>query len=139
MPDSVPALHHVVFCVHREHQDGAADFWRGLGFEFIDIDLVEEGLRVLLDWSRGIEVISPTDPSRAEATEVVKFLEQQGEGVYSVVVRTADADASVSIAERYGATVEFRQHRDGTFPLDEVRLSPLHGMSVTILVTDMPG
>jgi hypothetical protein len=96
-------------------------------------------MRVLLDWSRGIEIISPTDSSRTEAGEVVKFLDEQGEGVYSVVVRTADADASVSIAERHGATVEFRQHREGTFPLDEVRLSPLHGMPVTILVTDMPG
>ncbi|MCU0270091.1 MAG: hypothetical protein MUF83_15790, partial [Acidimicrobiales bacterium] len=56
---STPSLHHVVFCVHAENQDRAADFWRDLGFEFADIDVPDVGLRVLLDWTRGIEIISP--------------------------------------------------------------------------------
>ena len=34
MTETLPSLHHVVFCVRRENQDEAADFWRALGFEF---------------------------------------------------------------------------------------------------------
>ena len=137
MTEALPALHHVVFCVQRENQDEAADFWRALGFEFVDIDLPDVGLRVLLDWGRGIEIIAPTEAAGPEAADVEEFLEQQGEGVYSVVVRTADIAGPISIAATYGAEVEFQQHREGTgFALDEARLHPLHGMPVTLLATD---
>ncbi len=139
MAETLPSLHHVVFCVQRENQDEAAAFWRALGFEFVDIDLPDVGLRVLLDWGRGIEIIAPTEAVGPEAADVEEFLEQHGEGVYSVVVRTADIAGPISIAATYGAEVEFQQHREGTgFALDEARLQPLHGMAVTILATDRP-
>jgi methylmalonyl-CoA/ethylmalonyl-CoA epimerase len=139
MTEPLPCLHHVVFCVHREHQDDAAAFWRDLGFEFAEIDLPDVGLRVLLDWDRGIEIISPTDLVVDESAQVRRFLDERGEGVYSVVVRTTDIAAPVSIAERHGATVAFQQHRgDENFQLDEVMLDPIHGMPVTFLATDLP-
>ena len=139
MTEALPALHHVVFCVQRENQDEAADFWRALGFEFVDIDLPDVGLRVLLDWGRGIEIIAPTAVAGAEAADVEEFLEQHGEGVYSVVVRTADIAGPISVAAKHGAEVEFQQHRGGAgFALDEARLRPVHGMPVTILATDRP-
>jgi methylmalonyl-CoA/ethylmalonyl-CoA epimerase len=143
VPDSpaiaVPALHHVVFCVHRENQDHAASFWQDLGFTFVDIDLPDVGLRVLLDWDRGIEIISPTGATVPEAADVEEFLAQRGEGVYSVVVRTADVAGPIAVAERYGARVDYQQHRGGPeegYHLDEARLSPWHGMPVTFLATD---
>jgi hypothetical protein len=137
--NSVPALHHVVFCVQRENQDRAASFWQELGFAFVDIDLPDVGLRVLLDWDRGIEIISPTAAAGPEAADVAQFLAERGEGVYSVVVRTADVAAPISVAERYGVRVDYQQHRGSQeegYQLDEARLSPLFGMPVTVLATD---
>ena len=140
MGDATPSLHHVVFCVRRTNLDEVVAFWRDLGFEFADIDLPDVGLRVMLDWDRGIEVIAPTEGAGEVAAPFERFLDAQGEGVYSVVVRTADVDAPISIAARYGATVEYQQHRDeGGHSLDEASLSPMHGMRLTFLSTDRPG
>jgi 4-hydroxyphenylpyruvate dioxygenase-like putative hemolysin len=140
MADATPSLHHVVFCVRSENQESAAAFWRDLGFEFVDIDLPEIGLRVLLDWDRGVEVIAPTEGAGEMAAPFLQFLDEHGEGVYSVVVRTVDVDAPISIAARYGATVEYQQHRDDAgYSLDEASLNPLHGMRVTFIATDRPG
>ena len=139
MPEPLPRVHHVVFCVHRKHQDEAAAFWADLGFTFTDIDLPDLGLRVLLDWDRGIEIISPTDSAGDESAHARRFLDEQGEGVYSIVVRTIDITEPVSIAARHGAAVAFQQHRsDENFELDEAMLHPIHGMPVTILATDLP-
>jgi hypothetical protein len=138
MPESLPHVHHVVFSVERAHQDDAASFWKALGFEFIEIDLPDIGLRVLLDWGRGIEIISPTDAT-AEGARVQQFLNEQGEGVYSIVVRTSDIDGPLSVAGRYGATPLVRQDRGGDgFELEEAMLSPIHGMPITFIATDLP-
>jgi hypothetical protein len=134
-----PRVHHVVFCVHRANQDDAASFCRDLGFEFAEFELDDVGLRVLLDWDGGMEIISPMDAAGPEAQAARTFLEERGEGVYSVVVRTPDVDGPRSMAVRAGAVVEFEQHRQGTgFWLDEVQLSPVHGVAVTLLATDLP-
>ena len=139
MPDATPSLHHIVFCVRAANQEHAAAFWRDLGFEFVDIDLPEIGLRVMLDWDRGIEVIAPTEGAGEMAAPFLQFLDEHGDGVYSVVVRTSDVDAPISIAARYGATVEYQQHReDAGYWLDEASLTPLHGMRVTFIATDRP-
>ena len=139
MPEAIPALHHVVFCVRRENQDEAAEFWRALGFEFVDIDLPDVGLARPARLGSRDRDHSPTEAAGSEAADVEEFLEQHGEGVYSVVVRTADVAGPISIAARYGAEVEYQQHREGPgFALDEARLRPLHGMPVTLLATDRP-
>jgi hypothetical protein len=137
--DARPCLHHVVFCVERAHQDDAASFWKDLGFELAEIDLPDVGLRVLLDWGRGIEIISPSDVGAAEGARVQQFLDERGEGVYSVVVLTSDIDGPVSVAARYGSTPQLRQDRSGDgFALEEAMLSPVHGMPVTFIATDLP-
>ena len=140
VPNSAPSLHHVVFCVYQQNQDQAAAFWRDLGFAFADIDLPDVGLRVLLDWDRGIEIISPAENAGPEALDVRDFLRLHGEGVYSVVVRTTDVAGPISVAERHGARVDFQQHRGGEgegYELDEAKLSPIYGMPVTLLATDL--
>lgn len=138
MPESLPSVHHVVFCVRPENQDAAARLWTDLGFTLTEINLEEEGLRVLLDWNRGVEIISPTASGGDQAVEVERFLAEHGEGVYSVVVRTADVDAAVSVAERHGSATEYRQDRVGPgFSLTEARHAPLFGMPVTFLTTDL--
>lgn len=139
MTDARPCLHHVVFCVERAHQDEAANFWTDLGFELVEIDLADVGLRVLLDWSRGIEIISPSDVTAAEGARVQRFLDERGEGVYSVVVLTNDIDGPLSVANRYGASPQLRQDRSGEgFALEEAMLGAVHGMPITFIATDLP-
>ncbi|MCV6967856.1 hypothetical protein H7J50_29245, partial [Mycobacterium intermedium] len=59
MTDSPSRLHHVVFAVARERHDTVGQLFTELGFSFNEANLDELGIRVLLDWDRGIELISP--------------------------------------------------------------------------------
>jgi 4-hydroxyphenylpyruvate dioxygenase-like putative hemolysin len=137
MPETT--LHHVVFCVRPENQDQAAAYWRDLGLTFQEIPLVEEGLRVLLDWSAGIELVSPTELEGTETARFRAFLDEHGEGVCSVVVRTEEVDGPIAAAGRHGAEVRYQQHReDGDVVLDEADLTPVFGMPVTLLATNRP-
>ncbi|WAC93725.1 hypothetical protein [Mycobacterium sp. Aquia_213] len=132
-------LHHVVFAVARERHDTVGDLFRELGFSFEDIALDELGLRVLLDWNRGIELISPNTESTATvATSVREFLARHGDGVYTVVVQVPGASEAESIAQRYGSTTRFRQgfSGDGNY-LEEVDLSVV-GLPLTFLSTNLP-
>jgi hypothetical protein len=132
-------LHHVVFCVRPENQERAADFWRDLGLTFAEIPLAEEGIRVLLDWAGGIELVAPAPKPGTETARFEAFLEERGEGVYSVVVRTEEVEGPISIAAKHGATVRYQQHRDtGEAVIDEADLDPVFGMSVTLLATTLP-
>ncbi|MGO9925762.1 MAG: hypothetical protein ACLPLP_06315 [Mycobacterium sp.] len=138
-PDSSPLLHHVVFAVAPHRHADVAKLFTDLGFGFEELDLTELGLRVCLDWNRGIELISPIAGSTASvAASVNEFLERQGDGVYTVVIRVPAASAAEAVAERYGATTRFRQNfeGEGTY-LDEVDLSVL-GLPLTFLSTNVP-
>ena len=45
-----------------------------------------------------------------------------------------EVDGPEAIARRYGAEVEYRQHRElGSIVIDEVMLAPVHGMPITFL------
>lgn len=127
-------VHHVVFCVHHHNQERAADLWRDLGLTFAEIDLADLGIRVLIDWDAGIELVSPVPGSGESAEAFTTFLESRGEGLYSVVMAVDEVDGPEGIAKRYGARVEYRQHRDhGGLVIDEVMLEPVHGMPITFL------
>jgi hypothetical protein len=115
--------------------------WRGLGLQFQEIELVEEGLSILLDWSAGVEIVSPTAEGGTEAERFRTFLKDQGEGVWSVVVKTEAFEDAIRLAEEHGATVRYRQRRGGEgmgFTIDEADLVPVFGMPVTLLATDLP-
>lgn len=131
-------LHHVVFAVAPERQSEVAALFTALGFTFNDAELTELGVRVQLDWNRGIELISPLPGSTASvATKVNDFLDRQGDGVYTVVLRVPDASAAEAVAERFGSTTRFRQgfSGDGSY-LDEIDLSVL-GLPLTFLSTNV--
>jgi methylmalonyl-CoA/ethylmalonyl-CoA epimerase len=137
--DTAPRIHHVVFCVRPENQEAAVDFWRDLGLVFHEIALVEEGLRVFLDWSAGIEVVSPSPEPGTETARFWTFLEERGEGVCSVVVKGPNVEAPIAVAKRHGASVRYQQHReDGGYFLDEADLTPILGMPITLLATNRP-
>lgn len=131
-------VHHVVFCVQAENQERAADLWRDVGMTFQEVPLAEEGIRVLLDWAAGVEIVAPTEPEGTETARFRAFLDERGEGVYSVVVRTAEIDGPIKAIAPYGASVRYRQHREtGEIVVDEADLTPVLGMSITLLATNL--
>jgi methylmalonyl-CoA/ethylmalonyl-CoA epimerase len=142
MNDSPSRLHHVVFAVARERQDVVGQLFTELGFNLEDIKLDELGLRVLLDWNRGIELISPDPGSAATvAVSVTEFLASHGDGVFTVVVQVPGASQAEDIAKRYGSTTRFQQGFDdkaasGNY-LEEIDLSVL-GLPLTFLSTNLP-
>lgn len=142
MNDSPSRLHHVVFAVAPERHDTVAQLFTELGFSFNEVTLDELGLRVLLDWDRGIELISPNPESTAAvAASVNEFLTSHGDGVYTVVVQVPGASEAADIAERYGSITRFRQGfedraNSGNY-LEEVDLS-VCGLPLTFLATNLP-
>jgi hypothetical protein len=125
--------------VEPDNQDAAADIWRALGFEFAEILLEDVSLRVLLDWTGGIEIISPTT-SDATACAARSFLNQQGEGVYAVVVRTEAIGAATEHLRRGGAELTYHQSRsEDSYRLEEAQFAPVFGMPITLLETDLAG
>jgi 4-hydroxyphenylpyruvate dioxygenase-like putative hemolysin len=132
------SVHHVVFAVPPEQLPEAVQFFSELGYRFQTIELEDVGLRVLLDWDGGLELVTPLCPGADGAGAVTEFLQRNGPGVYSVVIRVGDAPAAEQVAKRYGAQTRFHQHRGGEgFELDEIELSVL-GLPVTFLSTDLP-
>jgi methylmalonyl-CoA/ethylmalonyl-CoA epimerase len=130
-----PRLHHVVLAVAPDGIARTAQLFADLGFRFVTFDLPDVGLQVLLDWERGIELVSPLDGHDGPVRD---FLARHGDGVYSLAIRVADAPDAEQIASRYGSQARFRQHRDGDgWALDEIELSVL-GLPLTLLSTDLP-
>jgi 4-hydroxyphenylpyruvate dioxygenase-like putative hemolysin len=140
MPESnrTTSVHHVVFAVPPEQLPEAIQLFSELGFRFQDMELEDVGLRVLLDWDGGLELVTPLSSGADGGGAVTEFLQRNGSGVYSVVIRVGDAPAAEQVAQRYGAQTRFHQHRGGEgFELDEIELSVL-GLPLTFLSTDLP-
>jgi methylmalonyl-CoA/ethylmalonyl-CoA epimerase len=137
-PSRANSVHHVVFAVPREQLPETAQLFSELGFRFQTIELEDVGLRVLLDWEGGLELVTPLSAGADGAGEVEQFLQRNGPGVYSVVIRVDDARGAEQVAQRYGAQTRLRQHRGGDgFELDEIEISVL-GLPLTFLSTDLP-
>ncbi len=132
-------LHHVVFAITIERLDRAAEYLTALGFHFVAFEHEELGLQIRLDWDHGFELIAPTDNAPKDAGMAADFLARNGDGLFSVVVRTADCDESEHIALRYGAKSDFRQRVEGDgFEVNEIKLEPLYGIPLTLLTTNLP-
>jgi 4-hydroxyphenylpyruvate dioxygenase-like putative hemolysin len=132
-------MHHVVFAVAPERLDAAVALLEALGFRLYAHDLDDLGLQVMLDWERGVELVTPTRPEDRNPGSVADFLARHGDGVYSVVVRVDDADVSADLAQRYGADIQLRQRRDGDgVELLEVQLTSAFGIPLTLLTTNLP-
>ena len=126
----------MVFAVTAEQLRETAEFFSELGFRFQTIELEDVGLQVLLDWNGGLELVTPLGAD--DTGEVAQFLQRNGPGVYSVVIRVGDASAAEQVAQRYGSRTQFQQHRGGVgFELDEIEISVL-GLPLTFLSTDLP-
>jgi 4-hydroxyphenylpyruvate dioxygenase-like putative hemolysin len=133
-----PRLHHVVFAVRAESFDSATEYLECLGFRLVEHTLDDVGLRVRIDWSGGVEVVTPTADHLAEGGSVGDFLARNGEGVFSVVVRVPDADQASTSAQAAGAAERYRQRRHGSgFKLAEIEMAPLFGLPITFLETNL--
>jgi 4-hydroxyphenylpyruvate dioxygenase-like putative hemolysin len=132
-------LHHVVFAVAPERQAAVARMFTELGFSFDKTELTELGLSICLDWNGGIEVISALPGATADvAASVRDFVERNGDGVYTVVLRVPDASAAESATARYESKIRFRQSISGEGThLEEIDLSVL-GLPLTLLSTNIP-
>lgn len=136
---TTPRLHHVVFAVSPERHATAAQMFTDLGFRLQPAELPELGVRVSLDWDRGIELISPIAGATADvAASVQAFLDKAGDGIYTVVLQVPGAADAEAVAERYGSAIRFRQklEGDGTH-LEEIDLSVL-ALPLTLLDTNIP-
>jgi 4-hydroxyphenylpyruvate dioxygenase-like putative hemolysin len=135
-PTRATSVHHVVFAVMAEQLRETSELFSELGFRFHTIELEDVGLQVLLDWDGGLELVTPLEPD--DTGEVAQFLQRNGPGVYSVVIRVGDASAAEQVAQRYGSRTQLQQHRGGEgFELDEIEISVL-GLPLTLLSTDLP-
>jgi methylmalonyl-CoA/ethylmalonyl-CoA epimerase len=132
-------LHHVVFAVAPERQAAVAQMFTELGFSFDSTELTELGLSIHLDWNGGIELISAIPGATADvAASVSEFVERNGDGVYTVVLRVPEASAAEAVTERYGSKTRFQQsfYGEGSH-LDEIDLS-VFGLPLTLLSTNIP-
>ena len=136
---AVPSLHHVVFAVAPERHDSVAQMFTDLGFVLQPAELTELGLRINLDWDRGIELISPLPGATSNvASSVNDFLAMKGDGIFTVVLHIPDATAAESVAQRYGSEIRFRQKLEGDGShLEEIDLTVL-GLPLTLLDTNLP-
>lgn len=131
----LPMMHHVVLAVSPDRLTAVSAFFSELGFTFSEFAFEDAGLKVLLDWDRGLELVTPL-PRCDNA--VAEHLARHGDGVYSVVIRVANAPAAEEVAHRHTAVARFRQHRAGPgYELDEIELT-VQGLPVTLLSTDLP-
>ena len=116
--DEEKGVHHVVWCVHPESFPGLRSFWEGsVGLQLEELDLPDLGLKVLISWEGGVEIMSPFYEKGALAQDARRFLEERGEGVYTVVVNVRGIDALVTSLLNTGASLKFRE----TIPPDAVR------------------
>jgi methylmalonyl-CoA/ethylmalonyl-CoA epimerase len=132
-------LHHVVFAVAPERQTAVAQMFTELGFTFESTELTELGLSIHLDWNGGVELISAVPGATADvAASVSEFVERNGDGVYTVVLRVPVASAAEAVTDRYGSTTRFRQSFSGEGShLNEIDLS-VFGLPLTLLSTNIP-
>lgn len=131
-----PNLHHAVLAVGPQRLPRVAQMFTELGFRFDEFELDDVGLRVFLDWTRGLELVTPIEPGADNPVQ--QFLDSHGDGVFSLAVRVGNAPQGEEIARRYGAITRFRQHREGEgWELDEIEMSVL-GLPLTLLATNLP-
>jgi 4-hydroxyphenylpyruvate dioxygenase-like putative hemolysin len=138
MAANLAMMHHVVFTVGPERLSAPTTFLEALGFRFQTHALDDVGLLVTLDWQRGVELVIPLAGSDMNPGLVADFIARHGDGVYSAVVRVAEADAAAALAARHGADAEFRPGPRWQWARTvEVQLSAVFGMPLTLLSTNL--
>jgi methylmalonyl-CoA/ethylmalonyl-CoA epimerase len=103
---AVLGVHHVAFVVRMENLERVAQRWTEvLGLSFDEVDSEEDGLRVLIDMTAGIELIAPHGPTGRFGPFYTRYLEEHGEGFQAVVLKVEDLGAAESRAVAAGQRV----------------------------------
>lgn len=117
--------------------DEAKDLWEArLDTELIDFSPPGLGIRVLINWDAGVEIVSPSGPGTV-GPGVRTFLDERGEGVYAVVVEVDDLEGATAQAAAAGARVidtediVFGEGSDA-LRVRQVMLDELLGMRLTL-------
>jgi len=81
-----------------------------LGGRFYDAGVVDKyGVRAMVSWDEGIELISPI----TEDSQAARFLREKGEGLYNVIFNVDDVDKAATRAKALGIriteTIELNQ------------------------------
>jgi 4-hydroxyphenylpyruvate dioxygenase-like putative hemolysin len=116
--EGVNTVHHVCWCVRPENMDQARAYWEeAIGLPPLeDLDLPDLGIRVLVSWDGGVEVMCPTHVEGSMSADIRRFLEERGEGVYSVVYKVADIANTMARISQRGGTLVFEE----SIPADAV-------------------
>jgi 4-hydroxyphenylpyruvate dioxygenase-like putative hemolysin len=109
--EGVNVVHHVSWCVRPENMDRARAYWEdAIGLPPLeDLDLPDLGLRVLVSWEGGVEIMCPTNEEGSMAAAARQFLEERGEGVYSVVYNVGDIAATMARISAQGGSLVFEE------------------------------
>lgn len=108
--DGTNGVHHVVWCVRPESFPALRRFWEeSVGLALEELDLPELGLKILISWNGGVEIMAPFYETGALADVARQFLAQRGEGVYTVVVNVHGIDGLVDSLVAKGASLLFRE------------------------------
>ena len=110
MAETKQKVHHVVWCVRPESLERVRRFWQeGVGLALHDLDLPDLGIHVLISWEGGVEVIAPVYETGLLVEPARRFLETQGEGVYTVVFDVASLDDVTGRVARQGGRLAFEE------------------------------
>lgn len=108
--DETKGVHHVVWCVRPESFPEIRAFWeRSIGLSLEELDLPELGLKILISWKGGVEIMAPFYETGTLADVAREFLASRGEGVYTVVVNVQEIDGLVASLVDQGASLRFRE------------------------------
>lgn len=108
--DRATGMHHVVWCIRPENFEGARAFWEGvIGVALEELDLPDLGLRILISWQGGVEIMTPAYPDGTMAEAARQFLDERGEGVYSVVYGIRNIEQVVASFSERGGRLLFRE------------------------------
>jgi hypothetical protein len=103
-------VHHVVWCVKPESWDRVRAFWEEtIGVSLDELDLPDLGLKVLVSWHGGVEVMTPAYETGMMVDAARQFLDERGEGVYAVVYDVRDIEGVVSSFTARGGRLLFRK------------------------------
>ena len=102
---SANRIDHVVFIVRPENLNSAAERLSAVMDLKFDgpHDDVTLGIRVLIDWQAGIELLTPYDPE--VATTQVAYLEKHGEGFYRLIFGVTDLERALERAREHGLDI----------------------------------
>ena len=104
MAQLINRVDHVAYMCRPENHDAYVDKLQALfEFEFeAAFRRQEDGLRLTWSWSTGLEILSPIGTTGPLAQRGWDFLNERGEGVYSIIMGVADIEKTRERARELG-------------------------------------